>query len=193
MISFTIVKDKIVLDPNIVLFKELSALYKHKPRGEKLLRVIYYLHSRDKENPFRDLDQSIVLENVLQVVFNVGSWDELKLTETEKKLYRDAENIFIQYNLTAEARLEKAIDKKMDEITKMLNETKPAIEESVTKSGEVKFTTNLNIILNLFTKIETIMKSKNVLRNAILKQEGEGKVRGGGTTSFREMGTLAKK
>ena len=192
MLSFTIVKGKIVLDPNIVLFGSLSDLYE-KVRGEALLRVIYYMHSRDTENPFRDLEERILEENVLQVVFSVANWNELKLTKVEKHLYLEAEKTFIKYNLTAESRLEKAIDKKIDEITIMLNDTTPTIEESVTKNGEVKFNTNLNIILNLFTKIETIMKSKTVLQNAILKQEGKGKIKGGGTTSFRELGTLGKR
>ena len=189
MLKFTIVNNKIALDPNIIVLEELNNLYK-LPRGNKLLQVIYFMHSRDIDNPFRDLDQITIAENVISAVFKKKTLGELKLDTEEKKNYTQAEKTFIKYNLTSEARLEKAIDKKLDEISIMLNETVPTIEESITKSGEVKFNTNLNIILNLFTKIETIMKSKTVLQNAIRKQEGSGRVKGGGTTSFREMGTL---
>jgi len=189
MLSFTIVKDRVVLDPNIVLMEDLHALYK-KSRGPKLLQIIYYLHSRDEDNPFRDLDELVVVENVLMVVFKKSSFKDLKLSAKEKTLFDKAEALFIKHNLTSEARLEKAINKKIDEITIMLNDTTPTIEESTTRSGEVKFSTNLTIILNLFTKIETIMKSKTILQNTILRQEAKGRTKGGGTTSFREMGNL---
>jgi len=191
MIRFTIVNNKVVLDPNIVLLKDLSNLYVEK-RGPKLLQVIYYMHSRNQDNPFRDLDQITIETNILQAVFNKAGWEEINMTSKEKKLYLSAEKIFMKHNTTPESRLEKAIDKKLDEVSRLLNETEPVIEESITKSGETKFSSNLTIILNLFTKIETIMKSKTVLQNAILKQEVAGKVRGGGTTSFREMGILSK-
>lgn len=191
MLKFTLVNNKIALDPNIVLLEDLHNLYKEK-RGEKLLQVIYFMYSRDTENPFRDLDQITIAENVISSVFKKKSLTELNLTAREAKLFSKAEKIFIKHNITSEARLEKAIDKKLDEISTMLNDTTPTIEESVTKSGEVKFNTNLTIILNLFTKIETIMKSKSVLQAAIRKQEGTGRIKGGGTTSFREMGMLTK-
>jgi len=191
MVRFTIVNNKVVLDPNIVLLKNLSDLYTEK-RGPKLLQVIYYLHSRNQDNPFRDLDQVTIETNVLQAVFNKARWEEIKMTDKEKKLYLGAEKTFMKHNTTPESRLEKAIDKKLDEVSKMLNETVPVIEENITKSGETKFNSNLSIILGLFSKIETIMKSKTVLQTAILKQEVAGKIRGGGTTSFREMGILKK-
>jgi len=192
MLKFTIVKDKVVLDPNIVLFKDLHTLFK-TPRGTKLLQVIYYLHSREADNPFRDISQSIVEENILQTVFNQPDWKGVKRSAKESALYEAAEALFIKYNTSSESRLEKSIDKKLDEISTMLNDTIPVIEESMTKGGETKFNSNLTIILNLFTKIETIMKSKTVLQNAIQKQEAKGRTRGGGTTSFREAGTLGKK
>jgi len=191
MVRFTIVNNKVVLDPNIVLLKDLSDLYVEK-RGPKFLQVIYYMHSRNQDNPFRDLDQITIETNILQAVFNNAKWEDIKMSDKEKKLYISAEKTFMKHNTTPESRLEKAIDKKLDEVSRMLNETVPVIEESITKNGETKFSSNLSIILNLFTKIETIMKSKTVLQNAILKQEVAGKVRGGGTTSFREMGILKK-
>ena len=192
MLRFTIVSDKVVLDPNIVLLEPLHKLYKTKD-GPKLLQAIFYLHSRDISNPFRDLEQFSVEENVIMAVFKKSSISDLNLSVKVKALFDEAERVFIKHNLTSEGRLEKAIDKKLDEITTMLNENVPRIEESVTNSGEIKFNTNLTIILNLFTKIETILKSKNVLQSAIRRQEGSGRIRGGGTTSFREMGILNKK
>lgn len=192
MLRFTIVNNKVVLDPNIVLLMPLSDLYVEK-RGPKLLQVIYYIHSRHPDNPFRDLDQITIEENVMRAVFNKGTWKELKITAREKKLYKAAEDLFLKHNTTPESRLERAIDRKLDEVSKLLNDTDPVIEESITKSGETKFNSNLTIILNLFSKIETIMKSKKILQNSIMKQEASGKIRGGGTTSFREMGVLETK
>jgi len=192
MLKFTIVKDKVVLDPNIVLFKELHDLFKTK-RGPKLLQAIYYRHSREADNPFRDIDQKIVEENILQTVFNKGSWAEVKLSPTEDALYAKAEELFLKHNFTPESRLERSLNKKMDQISELLDDTIPVIEESVTKGGEVKFSSNMTIMMNMFSKIEVLMKNKGLLQNAILKQGAKGRMRGGGTTSFRESGTLGKK
>lgn len=187
MIKFIIAKGKIVLSPEIVLFKELESLYKEKD-GQKYLQVIYYLYSRDSDNSFRDLSRLVVEENVLQAVFNKRSWSELKMSRSLEKKYELAKNLFIEYTSTTESRLEESMNKKLDEIAMMLDTIAPVIDQSVVPSGETKFNTNLTIILNLFSKVEGIMKSKGVLRSAILRTEAVGKVRGGGTTSFRERG-----
>jgi hypothetical protein len=73
------------------------------------------------------------------------------------------------YNSTPEIRMLKSIDKKIDEISTMLDDNIPIIEESVTNSGETKFNSNLPIMLNAFAKLETIMKSKVLLQSAIAK------------------------
>lgn len=192
MLKFTIVKGNLVLDPNIVLIKELHDLFKVKD-GSKLLQMIYYRHSTDVENPFRDLDARVLEENILRLVFNKNSWSALKLTADSRKKFEKAEEAFLLFNSTPELRLLKSVNAKMDQIAKMLDDNDPVIEESVTNSGETKFNTNLTIMLAAFTKIETIIKSKTILNNAILKAEASGKVRGGGTTSFREMGMLKNK
>lgn len=189
MIKFTIVKGNLVLDPNIVLIRELNDLYKVKD-GDKLLQLIYYRHSTDVDNPFRDLDARVLEENILRLVFNKSSWDDIKLASDIRKKFEKAEETFLFFNSTPESRLLRSVNAKMDQIAKMLDDNDPVIEESVTSSGETKFNTNLTIMLNAFTKIETIIKSKTILNNAILKAEASGKVRGGGTTSFREMKLL---
>lgn len=188
MIKFTISGGKLVLDPSIILFDELQELYKVKD-GHKWLQVIYYLHSSDHENPFRDLDPFVLEENVLMVVFKKSTFKALKMTKTLEKQFLAAEKLFLKYTSSPEKRLLKAIDKKMDEISKMLDDNVPVIEESINAhTGETKFNTNLTIMLNAFAKIETIMKSKTILSNAVMKSEGVGRTRGGGTTSFRERG-----
>jgi len=187
MIKFTISGGKLVLDNSIVLFDELKELYNVKD-GEKWLQVIYYLHSTDTENPFRDLDTFVLEENVMMAVFKQPSFKAMKMTKKLEDQFKAAERLFLKYTSTPEKRLLKSIGRKLDEITKMLDDNIPIIEESVTSSGETKFNTNLTIMLNAFAKIETIMKSKTILANAVMKSEGAGRTRGGGTTSFRERG-----
>jgi hypothetical protein len=82
------------------------------------------------------------------------------------------------YNSTPEIRMLKSIDKKIDEISTMLDDNIPIIEESVTNSGETKFNSNLPIMLNAFAKLETIMKSKVLLQSAIAKTVGAGRKKG---------------
>ena len=189
MIKFTIVKDKVVLDPNIVLFKELKELY-DQPDGEKFLKMIYYLHSTDVENPFRDLDARVLEENIMRIVFNKPSWEELKVSPEMERIVKKAEDLFIYYNTTSETRMLKSLNRKMDEISAMLDDNTPTIETFTTKDGEIKYNSNLPIMLNAFSKLEVIMKNKTMLTESIAKSESVTKVRGGGKTSFREMGLL---
>jgi hypothetical protein len=81
------------------------------------------------------------------------------------------------YNSTPEIRMLKSIDKKIDEISTMLDDNIPIIEESVTNSGETKFNSNLPIMLNAFAK-ETIMKSKVLLQSALPKRLEQVETRG---------------
>ena len=189
MIRFTIVGGKIVLDPNIVLFKVLQDLY-NTPDGQKYLQIIFYTHSTEPENPFRNLDFRVAEESILQAVFNKKSWKELKTTKDVEKKYALAEEFYILYNSTSETRLLRSIERKLDEIASMLDSNVPTIEQSITPSGEIKFNSNLTIMLNAFSKIETIMKSKTLLQNTISKSEGGGRARADATTSFRERGVI---
>jgi hypothetical protein len=63
MIRFTITSGKLVLDPNIVLFKDLQDLF-NCADGPKFLQVIYYTHSTE-HNPFTGLDARVLEENIL--------------------------------------------------------------------------------------------------------------------------------
>jgi hypothetical protein len=58
MIRFTITSGK-VLDPNIVLFKDLQDLF-NCADGPKFLQVIYYTHSTEPDNPFTGLDARVL-------------------------------------------------------------------------------------------------------------------------------------
>lgn len=187
MLDFTLVNDVIVLEPNIVLFDELKEVYDMK-EGNKLLQIIYYRHSKAMGNPFKNLDNRVKETNVMQRVFRTNNFTDLKLSKSDTKKFLAAEKLYVKFNQTSEGRLINSIETKLDEIAVMLDETTPAIEETVLKSGEVKFNTNITIMTNLFSKIESIMKSKSILENVVLKQEGAGRVKGGGTTSFRELG-----
>jgi hypothetical protein len=189
MIRFTITAGKLVLDPNIVLFKELQNLY-DAPDGQKFLQVIYYTHSTEQDNPFTGLDDRVLEENILRAVFNKSSWKELKVPKATEVMFDAATAVFLKYNSTPEIRMLKSIDKKIDEIATMLDENVPTIEESVTNSGETKFNSNLPIMLNAFTKLETIMKSKGLLQSAIAKTVGAGRNKGDVSTSFRERGSI---
>jgi hypothetical protein len=75
MIRFTITSG-LVLDPNIVLFKDLQDLFNC---GPKFLQVIYYTHSTEPDNPFTGLDARVLEENILRAVFNKSTWKELKV------------------------------------------------------------------------------------------------------------------
>jgi hypothetical protein len=108
MIRFTITSGKLVLDPNIVLFKDLQDLF--NCAGPKFLQVIYYTHSTEPDNPFTGLDARVLEENILRAVFNKSTW-KLKVPKTEDK-FKLATDLFLMYNSTPEIRMLKSIDKK---------------------------------------------------------------------------------
>jgi hypothetical protein len=152
--------------------------------------MIYYTHSTEHDNPFTGLDARVLEENILRAVFNKGSWAELKVPKATEEKFKAATDLFLKFNSTPEIRMLKSIDKKIDEISTMLDDNTPIIEESVTNSGETKFSSNLPIMLNAFAKLETIMKSKVLLQSAIAKTVGAGRNRGDVSTSFRERGAV---
>jgi hypothetical protein len=84
MIRFTITSGKLVLDPNIVLFKDLQDLF-NCADGPKFLQVIYYTHSTEPDNPFTGLDARVLEENILRAVFNKSTWKELKVPKATDK------------------------------------------------------------------------------------------------------------
>jgi len=170
MIKFTLHKGEVVLDTSIVLFDDLKAVY-DMPRGNQFLQVIFYRHSREPDNPFRDISAMVLEENIVRVVFRKGTWKEVGITKKEAALFEKAEKIFIEYTTTPEARLERSLNKKLDEISFMLDNEVPKIEKTLTKSNKIEYSTNMTIILNLFTKIETILKGKSILNNVILKNQ----------------------
>ena len=130
MLKFTLVKGEIVLSPEIVLFKELSDVYDIDD-GDKLLQSIYYMHSRASDNPFKDLDLFVKEENVFMALFKKKSLGLLKLSKDTLSKYRRAEDIFIKHTTTTESRMYASIDKKMDEIARMLDDTVPTIDHPV--------------------------------------------------------------
>ena len=190
MIELTLEKGEIVLSKEIVLFAELKALYDLEPEGNKLLQTIYFMHARGEKNPFSGIDEYVREESVFMAVFKKKSLLAVGLTSKNTKLYKAAEDLYEDYTYTAESRLERSIDKKLDEISRMLDDTVPTIEESTTKNGEVKYNSNLTIILNMFSKIDVIMKAKTTLQNSIQKKANNGRIRGGGKSSFLEKGLL---
>jgi hypothetical protein len=109
MIRFTITSGKLVLDPNIVLFKDLQDLF--NCAGPKFLQVIYYTHSTEPDNPFTGLDARVLEENILRAVFNKSTWKELKVPKATEDKFKLATDLFLMYN-TPEIRMLKSIDKK---------------------------------------------------------------------------------
>jgi hypothetical protein len=102
--------------------------------------VIYYTHSTEPDNPFTGLDARVLEENILRAVFNKSTWKELKVPKATEDKFKLATDLFLMYNSTPEIRMLKSI-KKIDEISTMLDDNIPIIEE-LTNSGETKFNSN---------------------------------------------------
>jgi hypothetical protein len=119
MIRFTITSGKLVLDPNIVLFKDLQDLF-NCADGPKFLQVIYYTHSTEPDLSLGWM-LGVLEENILRAVFNKSTWKELKVPKATEDKFKLATDLFLMYNSTPE----KSIDKKIDEISTMLDDNIP--------------------------------------------------------------------
>jgi hypothetical protein len=125
MIRFTITSGKLVLDPNIVLFKDLQDLF-NCADGPKFLQVIYYTHSTEPDNPFTGLDAKY-WKRISCGRFNKSTWKELKVPKATEDKFKLATDLFLMYNSTPEIRMLKSIDKKIDEIS-TIDDNIPIIE-----------------------------------------------------------------
>jgi hypothetical protein len=91
MIRFTITSGKLVLDPNIVLFKDLQVyliVLTEVPSGDLL-----HPFNRTRQ-PFTGLDAGVLEENILRAVFNKSTWKKLKVPKSTEDKFKLATELF---------------------------------------------------------------------------------------------------
>jgi len=187
--------EKLIININFLQIEECVKLKdyygKNKAAADKTFLYMYYMYSLDENNSFRDLDSRTKKE---QAIYRV--WKKRESTPPFKKdeaeLFYDAVEAYIMFSSTEEERMIFEIDRKIEQIRKTVKETEPRIVEQVNdKTGEIKFTTNMDILNKAINSIPTMLETKDKLISAMKKQSFSTRNKGGRTrTSFREKGLL---
>jgi hypothetical protein len=94
-----------ILDPNIVLFKDLQDLF-NCADGPKFLDLLH--HSTEPDNPFTGLDARVLEENILRAVFK--ALKELKVLR-QLKINSNWLQTFPDVQQYPEIRMLKSIEK----------------------------------------------------------------------------------
>ena len=188
-------EDKLIIDVNFIQLEEFMDVKNHygddKAKLDKMFLYIYYMYSLDEENDFRDLDSRVKGE---QAVYRI--WKKRvafpPFSKKEKELLTKAADTYVMFSSTEEERMVNEIDRKIEQIRKTVKETEPRIiEQTNEKTGEIKFSTNMEILNKAINSIPTILETKEKLISSMKKQSFNTRNRGGRSqTSFREKGLL---
>jgi hypothetical protein len=190
MLKFTVLDDKVCVDPNIKLIEEFDniLLYGKKKKNlelsNRMLIYVFYCCDLSEDNPMRDIDFRMKPEQAMSRAFRN---EKSSFTKEEQNLIDAAIDAYNFFNETSAERAILAIDKKIDEARTTLEGAQVEIIRNTNENtGVTTFASNENIIGNLAKQIGEMMTLKIQLTNAAKKLENTGRVRGGKGSSLIE-------
>jgi ABC-type uncharacterized transport system permease subunit len=197
LLSFSTDGNKIVVikDAKTVVFKEFTAILDTYTldKATKLLLFVFFMEELTRENPLRDVPQNEQYRQALHRAFNKEDYtfspEELTHVEAARKAY-------VTYSQTAEERLLRNLDHKIDEINLLLATTKYEITAVTDKDDNVtNYISNSDLITKTVNSVKSIRDTKTMLENSIMENEqgGKRKIRGqkeGTELSLLETGTV---
>jgi len=181
MIKFDIQKEKLIIDPKFLMFNEFTNIWKWdktqaKTKATKLLRFVFHLCDLSSDNPLKDIEYD---KKEDEAKFRVYGKRDYKFSEEELMLLQPAVDCYAKHNVTPEERVVEVFDKKIDQIKQVLEKTEPEfIKNTNANSGEVKFTSNIDIITKALKEIDNILEAKGKVKAKVLRESVGGKVRG---------------
>lgn len=180
MISFEMKDGRLQMTEQFLMIPQFVDIWerdksKTKDHANKLLFYIYLMCDLSESCPTKDLDQSMKDSECRFLAFKAKNY---QFNQEDLQYVQDAMDAYILFNETAEERILKVYDKKLDEVRTMLDRTQPQMSEGINNSGVTVYTTNVDIINRALKEISNLVKAKNDLRQAILAGKGAGHVRG---------------
>jgi hypothetical protein len=196
MLKFTVLNEKVCIDPNILLIEEFENILEHgkKVKDEdlalRILLYIFYCCDLTEDNPMRDIDYRLKPEQAMSRAFRNK---KTGFTKVESALVEAGIEAYNFFNETSAERAILAIDKKIDEARTALENNDIQIVRNEDDSGKVSFVSNEGILSKLAENIGKMMTLKLSISNAAKKMENTGRVRGGKGSSLLERGNLIRK
>lgn len=207
MLRFTVVKNKVILDPQVLLVQEFKDIlnYSHTETksldlGNQFLLYVYYCCDLTPENLLRDVDYRIKEKQANTRAFNIST--PRTFNDEEKKLLDAAIDAYNFFNETALERAGLAYDRKIDEFRSKLEELRPEVhtiyKECVCNncvnefSVVEKYVSNEGIIGNYAKQLNDLAVFKLKAMETAKKIENTGRVRGSKGSSMIERGVFVK-
>lgn len=199
MLRFTLINDKVVLDPNIILiqeFKNILDYYKAKKKPEAafdMLLFVFYCCDLTEANFLRDTDHRLKKSQAARRVYNKDE-KELNFSAEEQQLLDSAIDAYNFFNETALERATLAFDKKIDEIRSLMDEITPNSTSLEDADGQIiKYVSNAGDIEKFSKLLSDLAVYKLKSLETAKKIENTGRVRGNKGSSLIERGAFLKK
>ncbi len=211
MLKLTIQNGKVVVDPTLLMVKELTDIIeygqskKNEDLGNRMLLYVFYCCDLTDQNPLRDIDYRMKEDQA-----NVRAFKKKKtFLGKEEKLIGAAMDAYNFMNETSLERAGLSYDKKIDEIRTLLDNITPEVHATVEThmceacsdiTGEpaadvteiIGYVSNDKIIANFSKQLNEMATYKLKAMETAKKIENTGRVRGDKGSSLIERGSFRK-
>jgi superfamily I DNA and RNA helicase len=143
MLKFTLLNEKVCIDPNIKMIDEFNDILLHGKKVKddnlafRMLLYVFYCCDLSDDNLMRDVDYRLKPEQAMVRAFQ---GKKKKFTKVEEALIEAAMDAYNFFNETSAERAVLAIDKKIDEARTVLEETDVEIVRNTNAStGAISF------------------------------------------------------
>jgi Asp-tRNA(Asn)/Glu-tRNA(Gln) amidotransferase C subunit len=195
-ISFTLSNGKLVLDPKLAMIEEFTNILEYgekkgnKDLGSRMLLYIFYCCDLTNNNPMKDVDYR---EKERQAMARaLGPIKKTKFTKKETELINEGLDAYNYFNEDALERSANVQQRKIDEISDLLDKTKPFIDlVHDIDTGEIdKVVTNQKAIEGFVKQLESLAVGMLKAKETAKKVENVGRVRGDKGSSMIERGVF---
>jgi hypothetical protein len=179
MLKFKFRKEKLILTPQIMLFKEFSTIFEHdktadQTKANNMMKYVFYMCDLSEDNPHRDAGER-KHDDSMKAAF--GSRSKIALTKVDKERMEKAMQCYIKYNETAEERLLKTFDETAYALRAELDDTIPETVENE-KDGVITFVSNSQLISLGLSELNDIKTKRELIVAAVRREAMSTKIRG---------------
>lgn len=180
MMKFLRDKQRVAIDPLSLTLAPLMEIWRSDPSEDKadaikLLTYIHLVSQIDQSAPYSKANPEEIEGLVKKEIWKAHDY-ELPAPYTDEVV----EDIIFHYQIAYESADDasvRALDKKIYEIKKIIEETKVEIRESVSR-GAVTFVSNYPLISKMMQEVVKITKTRDELKALIIKQTSRDNMKG---------------
>ena len=193
MISFTLLNGKLIVDPKMIMIKEFTDIMsygKKKELGMRMLLYVFYCCDLTNNNPMKDVDYRQKEEQAM--VRAMGPIKKTSFTPKEQGLIDSGIHAYNYFNEDSLERSANTQQRKIDEVSKLLDETVPFITTVYNPETEEmdKVVTNQAAIKGFIQQLDLLAVGMLKAKETAKKVENVGRVRGNKGSSIIERGVF---